>query len=117
SSTSSMLATKAALASGAMTHCCFRCGLRMFFESPPDGVVAGAFNDVQFDDLLLEQTQAPFGVTRRGWPACQRDQFCFRRAVENPWSGGVCVIFAGQDCLEPLLNQLSPSAKDIGDAG
>jgi hypothetical protein len=27
-----MLATKAALASGAMTHCCFRCGLRMFFQ-------------------------------------------------------------------------------------
>src|SRR5437660_1068143 len=26
-----MLATKAALASGGITHCCLRCGLRMFF--------------------------------------------------------------------------------------
>src|SRR6516164_7342158 len=26
-----MLATKAALASGGITHCCLRCGLRLFF--------------------------------------------------------------------------------------
>src|SRR5208282_4453113 len=30
-STSSMAATNALLAFGGMTHCCFRCGLRMFF--------------------------------------------------------------------------------------
>jgi hypothetical protein len=34
----SVLATKAALASGAIAHCYFRYGLRMFFESPPDGI-------------------------------------------------------------------------------
>ncbi len=28
-----MAATKAALASGGMTHCCFRCGLRVFFSA------------------------------------------------------------------------------------
>ena len=28
-----MAATKAALASGGITHCCFRCGLRVFFSS------------------------------------------------------------------------------------
>ena len=47
-----MLATKAALASGGITHCCLRCGLRMFFLRPPDRVVAGALDNVQFDDLL-----------------------------------------------------------------
>src|ERR1700682_1779284 len=30
-SASSMAATNALLAFGGMTHCCFRCGLRMFF--------------------------------------------------------------------------------------
>src|ERR1700730_14097594 len=33
-STSSMAATNALLAFGGMTHCCFRCGLRMFFLEP-----------------------------------------------------------------------------------
>jgi hypothetical protein len=31
-STSSMAATNSLLAFGGMTHCCFRCGLRMFFS-------------------------------------------------------------------------------------
>jgi hypothetical protein len=44
-----MSATKAAPASGGFTHCRLRCGLR-----PPDRVVAGALDNVQFDDLLLE---------------------------------------------------------------
>ena len=72
---------------------------------------------MQFDDFILEQAQGPFGMPLRGWPACQRDQFCFRHAVENPRPGGVRIIFAGQHGLEPFLDQLAPGAKDIGDAG
>src|ERR1700726_103066 len=72
---------------------------------------------MQFDDFILEQAQGPFGVPLRGWPACQRDQFCFRHAVENPWPGRVRVIFAGQHGFEAFLDQLPPSAKDVGDAG
>jgi hypothetical protein len=56
-------------------------------------------------------------MSLRRRPACQRDQLCFRHAVENPWPGGVRVIFAGQHGLEPFLDQLSPGAKDSGDAG
>ena len=83
SRTSSMVATNTTLASGGITHCCLRCGLRVFFERPPHRVVAGADN-VQFDDLLLEQTQAPSGKACRGRREGQRDQFCFPAPSENP---------------------------------
>src|SRR5580693_3969856 len=72
---------------------------------------------MQFDDFILEQAQGPFGVPLRGWSTCQRDQFCFRHAVENPWPGRVRVIFAGQHGFKPFLDQLPPGAKDVGDAG
>jgi hypothetical protein len=72
---------------------------------------------VQFDNLLLEQTQAPSGKAFRGRREGQRDQFCFRRAVENPPPGGVRVVFAGQHRLEPFLDQLAPGPLDSGDAG
>ena len=85
-----MLATKAALASGAITHCCLRWGLRRFFSvSAPDRVVAGALDDLQFDDFLLQKTQGPFGVARQGRPASQSDQLGFRGAVENPARDGM----------------------------
>src|SRR3984893_7444327 len=38
-------------------------------------VVAGALDNVQFDNLLLEQTQAPSGKAFRGRREGQRDQF------------------------------------------
>ena len=72
---------------------------------------------MQFDDLLLEQAQAPMGETLRGRREGQRDQFCFCYAVENPRPGGVGIVFAGQDRLEPFLNQLPPGPLDRGDAG
>src|SRR6202521_6060167 len=111
-----MLATKAALASGGITHCCLRCGLRMFFERPPDRVGAGALDNVQFDDLLLEQAPAPTGETLRGPTEGQRDQFCFCYAVENPRPSGIGIVFAPQHRLEPLLDQLAPDPLDVGDA-
>ena len=72
---------------------------------------------MQFDDLLLEQTQAPSGKALRGWREGQCDQFCFRRAVENPRPGGVGIVFAGQHRLQPFLDQLAPGPLDSGDAG
>src|SRR5947209_6891747 len=72
---------------------------------------------MQFDNLLLEQTQAPSGKAYRDRRERQRDQFCFRRAVENPPPGGVRVVFAGQHRLEPFLDQLVPGPLDSGDAG
>ena len=81
-----MVATNAALASGGITHCCLRCGLRMFFFSvrPDCSLSLAQLDNVQFgDNLLLEQTQAPSGKAFRGRREGQRDQFCFRRAVEK----------------------------------
>src|SRR5271165_5953474 len=101
-----MLATKAALASGAITHCCLGSGLRMFFERPPDRVVAGALDDLQFDDLLLQKTQGPFGVARRGRPASQSDQLGCRGAVENPPRGAIGIGLARQNGFEAFLDEL-----------
>ena len=47
-------------------------------------VVAGLLDDVQFDDLLLEQAQAPTGKSLGSRRAGQSDQFRLRRAIENP---------------------------------
>ena len=72
---------------------------------------------MQFDDLLLEQAQAPPGEAIRGRREGQRDQFGFRRAVENPRRGGLGIVFAGQHRLKPFLDQLAPGPLDSGDAG
>src|SRR5208282_4045467 len=79
--------------------------------------VAGALDNVQFDDLLLEQAQAPTGETLRGRREGQCDQFCFCYAVENPRPGGLGIVFAPQHRLEPLLDQLASGPLDSGDAG
>ena len=72
---------------------------------------------MQFDNLLLEQAQTPTGETLRGRRECQCDQLCFRRAVENAWTGGIRIVFTGQHRLEPFLDQLAPGPLDIGNAG
>src|SRR5215831_1053650 len=72
---------------------------------------------MQFDDLLLEQAQAPTGETLWGRREGERDQFCFCDAVENPRPGGIGIVFAPQHRLEPLLDQLAPGPLDSGDAG
>src|SRR5271166_1338563 len=83
-----MAATKPALASGGITHCRLRWGLRRFFLES-DRVVAGLLDDVQFDDLLLEQAQTPTREPLGRRRAGQGDQFRLRRSVENPRPGGV----------------------------
>src|SRR6516225_1716396 len=112
-----MAATKPGLASGGITHCRLRCGLGAFFERPPDRIVAGLVDDVQFDDFLFEETQAPTSESFRSWRASQSDQFRLRRPVENPRPRGVGAILALQRRLEPLLDQLLTGASDIVDAG
>ena len=72
---------------------------------------------MQFDDLLLEQAQAPTGETLRGRREGQRDQFCFRHAIENPRSGRIGIVFTPQHRLEPFLDQLPPGPLHGGDAG
>ena len=67
--------------------------------------------------FIIEQTQAPSGTTFRGRREGQRDQFCFRRAVENPPPGGPRAVFAGQHRLEPFLDQLASGPLGSGDAG
>ena len=49
----------------------------------------------------------------RGRREGQRDQFCFRRAVENPPPGGVRVVFAGRHRLEPFLDELAPGRSTV----
>src|SRR5580692_10777949 len=35
----------------------------------------------------------------------------------RPWTGRIGIVFTGQHCLEPFLDQLAPGPLDIGDAG
>src|SRR5271166_2526999 len=95
-----MAATKPALASGGITHCRLRWGLRTFFLES-DRVVAGLLDNVQFDDLLLEQAQTPTREPLGRRRAGQGDQFRLRRPVENPRPGGVRIVFAGQRRRDP----------------
>src|SRR5271165_6154727 len=88
-----------------------------FFERPTDRVVAGALDDLQFDDLLLQKTQGPFGAARRSRPASQSDQLGFRFAVENPPPGGIGIGLARQDGLEAFLDKEPSRPLDRRDAG
>src|SRR5215210_7660596 len=115
--TSSMAATKAALASGGIAHWSFRCGLRTFFERPPDGVVAGARDNVQFDDLALQHLQRPsrkaFGWCRAG----QGNQLGLAGAVEYALPGGVRRALRGQHAVDAFLDELLTDARNRHQAG
>ena len=89
----------------------------MFFERPPDGVVAGAIDDVQLHDRGLQQRQRPplasFGWRRAG----KRDQLGLGGAVEDALSGGAGGVLAGQSGIEASLHQLLARAGNGVDAG
>src|ERR1700749_4743025 len=104
--TSSMAATKAALASGGITHWSFRCGLRSFFERPPDGIVAGARDNVQFDDLALQHLPRPPRKAFGGRRAGQGDQLRFAGAVEDPPSGGIRRAIGCEHAVDTFLDEL-----------
>ena len=101
-----MSATKAALASAKIAHCCFRCGLRMF-QRPPDRLVAGSLDDVRYQRPSHQQ-QAPTSRTlqhERG-----RARSISPRRREDP-RGGVQSV-TGQPA-STLLDQLAHRPLDL----
>src|SRR5947209_18044930 len=113
-----MPATKAALASGGITHCCLRCGLRMFFLASAPIVLSLAFS------TMLSSTT--FSSSRRRLPRAKPSgagesvsaiSFASAAPVENPRPGGVGIVFSLQHRRKPFLDQLAPGALDRGDAG
>src|SRR5215472_9591438 len=111
-----MLATKAALASGGITHCCLRWGLRMFFLASARSCCRWRSRQCA---VRRPSPRAGAGSNGRNPPGrreCQCDQLCFRRAVENAWTGGIGIVFTPQHRLEPFLDQLAPGPLDSGDA-
>ena len=111
------MATNAALASGGMTHCCLQMRLENVFFSVRPIVLSLArstmFSSTTFSSSRRRRPPRALPGPERG----QRDQFCFRRAVEDALPGGVRDVLAGQHGLEPFLDQLAPGPVDRGDAG
>ena len=109
--TSSILATKPALASGAITHCCLRCGLRMFLSVRPM-VLSLAFRRCSVRRLSLQAGSESIWRSPPEQATGQRDQLCFRGAVKNPGTG------RGSDCIcasappRSLLHQLPSCSLD-----
>src|SRR3954462_8952349 len=112
-----MAATNAGLALGGMTNCCFRCGLRMVFERPPDRVIADALDDIQLHDFVFQQTQGPSRAPFRRLRTGQGDQFRRPGAIEDARSGGGGRVFALQHGLEAFFHQLPPRPGDGRKAG
>jgi hypothetical protein len=83
----------------------------------PNGVVAGALDDIQFHDSLLQQLQRPplaaFGRSGTG----QRDQLRLGCPVKDAWPGRGRRMLADQDGLEPFFHQLLTGPCHRVDAG
>jgi len=80
--------TNAALASGGITNCCLRCGLRnVFFSVRPIGV-AGAIDTVSSTNLL-EQKQAPSGKACGAGERGQRESVLLPQRKSTIRAGGV----------------------------
>src|ERR1700677_1805667 len=104
--TSSMAATKAALASGGITHCSFRCGLRMFFLAcarwccrwPARRCSTRRPCLPAFAASILRSLQAAVSrPMRSAWP---------RWRHRNPRSGGVRRSLRCEHTLDPFFNEL-----------
>src|SRR5437763_6370545 len=105
SSTSSIAATKPALALGGITHCCFSHGLSAFFQRPPDGLVAGGVHHLQLDEPVGQHLQRPAGLPGRGRGAGDGDQPGLLVAVE------FAVLPAGR--LLPVEGQVQPTVGEL----
>jgi len=68
----------------------------VFLRNTPDRVVAGALNDVQFDEFLLEQRRL-IGVAPPAPCRMAVQSICFRRAVEEIRGRRSSSIFPGQN--------------------
>src|SRR5215467_4135681 len=97
-----MLATKAALASGGITHCCLRWGLRMFFLASARSCCRWRARQCA---VRRPSPRAGAGSNGRNPPG-----------PENAWTGGIGIVFTPQHRLEPFLDQLAPGPLDSGDA-
>src|SRR5208283_3063071 len=113
----SMQATKSALASGGMTHCFLRCGLRMFFLESARWCCRWPSRRSKFDDLLLQQTQRPMRAPVRRLRAGDGDQLRLRVAVEDFRARARRIVLPRQHGLEPLLDQALAGARDIVETG
>ena len=77
----------------------------MFFASP-DSVVAGAIDNLQFDDELFQQLQRPRLAILWRFGTAQRDQFGFGGTVKDALSGRGWRMLAHQNGLKPFFHKL-----------
>jgi hypothetical protein len=112
-----MPAKKAALASGGMTHCFCRRGLRMFFLRPPDRFVAAAIDDLQFGDLLLQQLQRPPLATTLAVRNRPRRSIWLRRLRQRCAFWPRLMNACGPEPPPPFVHRLLASPSTLIDAG
>jgi hypothetical protein len=74
-------------------------------------------DDPEFHDLVLQQPQRPARLPLGRFGTRQGDQLGFFLAVENAGHGRHLALFAAQNRLEPLFDELSADAVDHRGAG
>src|SRR5271169_2779635 len=112
-----MAATNALLAFGGMTSAGGDGAEECFFERAPDRAVAGAIDDPEFYDLVLEQPQGPTCASLGRLGTGQGNQLGLLLAVENPSNGWHRARLAAQHRLEAVLHQLLARSVNHGWAG
>ena len=80
---------------------------RVFFESPPNRIVARMINDVQFDDFAFQQAQRPFPAAFGRLRAGQGDEPGLFLAVEDTRNGRRRALLAVQHRVHALRKLLS----------
>jgi hypothetical protein len=84
---------------------------------PPDRVVAGSVNDLQFHDLLFQQLQRPPLATLRRFGTGQGNQLRFGGAVKDARSGRGWGMLADKHGIEAFFHQLLAGPSNGVDAG
>ena len=97
-----MLATNAALASGGMTNCFFRCGLRMFFLASAQSCCRWRDRRCSVPRPHLPAAQRPPRPPLGRLGTGQRDQFRLGGAIEDARPGRVGRMLACQGGIEGL---------------
>jgi hypothetical protein len=70
-----------------MTDCFCKVRLEEVFLRPPDRVISGAIDDLQFDDLVFQQLQRPPPAALWRFGTSRGDQFGFGGSVKDALSG------------------------------
>ena len=84
----------------------------MFFWRPPDRVITGTVNDIQFHDRRFQQLWCPSGAPLWWYGAGQGDQFSLGGAIKNAPSGRSGRVLAGENGLKPFFHQLLTGSAD-----